>query len=134
MDILETFGPDVTWPVRPEVPFYWDTVGQTELFDRLVMMANREAAMQRWINNCITAAVEATMEHDGCIDGKTEFLNNIGIVFDDDEKELQIVATITVSVNPLGEYPIDEMIDRIQSDLPRYAGGRYIDEWTVEAI
>lgn len=82
-------------------------------------------------NNTLRNAVDRTNEHDGCDEGKFDFINGINFSWRPVRVDLKIVGTVrNVSIsNPFGSDD-DGMDDRVTSELPSYIEGEYVD-WEV---
>lgn len=96
-------------------------------------LVDRYNQLRNWISANVTTALEYTIENSGCVEGKTNFLRDIGIDTDSLEmdQEVQIRGTVTLSrsVWIFDEDGDDSNTEWIYNEVPQYTdNGTYI-EW-----
>lgn len=114
--------------VRDQFPY--SEAAQVEI-NRLNSVIRR---LTNGYNNTLRNAVERTYEHDGCSEGKFDFINGINFSWSPNCVDLKIVGTVrnmTIS-NPFDSG--DEGVGgRVTNELPSYIDGEYVD-WEVERV
>lgn len=97
-------------------------------------LVDRYNTLRQWIQNNVTTAIEYTIENSGCVEGKTNFLRDIGIDTDSLTTEDRVVmeARITMDITrSIFEGEGDQDAEsRAIDELPSYSNdGNYYIEW-----